>query len=176
MKFTAFLALALLAVAIMRVEALSYGNVVITQATKSVDLNTQLVYEDSFITFKNSGGSSLSELYFALEDKYLARVALITVEDPEDGSLYKHEEIPDPEAAAKHNATIFKIHLKNSLAPSKDIRIKVSVTYYQRMEALPKEITVLEEQLMVFEDSSILFSPYKILLQNSEYKLAGPVK
>lgn len=176
MRATAFILFAAFALTIASTSALSFNNVVITEATKSVDLNTQLVYEDSFITFKNTGSSAINELYFAIETSYLPRVALITVEDPKNGSLYTHQKVNDAETEKKHNATLFKINLKWGLAPGKELKIKISVTYYQRMEPLPKKITTTEDQYVVYEDSAYIFSPYKINTQSSEYKLAGNVK
>jgi len=57
----------------------------------------------------------------------------------------------------------------------KFIELTITETYWERMSFLPKQITIFEDQLVVFNDYTNLFSPYSVASQKSIYKLSGAI-
>jgi oligosaccharyltransferase complex subunit alpha (ribophorin I) len=160
------------------------GNVVNQAVTRVVDLRTHIEEVNVLITVKNTGNAALKQYLLAVPGDKAPRLAYVEASQGKtklapptqitDG-VSGLPSVSDAEggAAALSNATFFSVQLASSVAAGATSDLRVLLVFARTQRPYPESIEQADQQLVMWEDSSLFYSPYATTSQESQIKLAS---
>eukprot|EP01118_Nematostelium_gracile_P010222 TRINITY_DN3502_c0_g1_i1.p1 TRINITY_DN3502_c0_g1~~TRINITY_DN3502_c0_g1_i1.p1 ORF type:complete len:461 (+),score=110.48 TRINITY_DN3502_c0_g1_i1:83-1465(+) len=146
-----------------------YDNIIVTKATRHIDLTTQFSRQNVTLQLESKSGSP-SEFYFALESKSAKSVAQIdafigTSTTPIQSTSQSEE------TAGSKSFTIYKFPLASPLTTSTQVRVAFTLSHTQ--VPFPNSISQSDKQFVKYSDNVYVASPYLVKTQTTTVKLAS---
>jgi hypothetical protein len=85
----------------------------------------------------------------------------------------KSERVSVSDSSAPAGTVFISIHLKDALQSGKSTKLSGSLTFTRTLRPVPAEISQAEAQLVLYEDSLYVYSPYKSAEQSTQVRLAS---
>jgi oligosaccharyltransferase complex subunit alpha (ribophorin I) len=160
------------------------GNVVNQAVTRVVDLRTHIEEVNVLITVKNTGSAALKQYLLAVPGDKAPRLAYVEASQGKTKLAPPTQitegvsglpSVSDAEggAAALSNATFFSVQLASSVAAGDTSDLRVLLVFARTQRPYPESIEQADQQLVMWEDSSLFYSPYATTTQESQIKLAS---
>lgn len=150
-----------------------FDGVVLEDVNRDINLQSQLSRIDTYLKVRNNRDQDIDGFYFAIPNEYHSHLSLLTAQDEDGDLIIVHVDNLNTKLA--NNGTLYYIKFTEKLRKGVKKQLTVIETYWGRMVPFPKEITLFEDQLVVYEDAINLFSPYPVASQKTIYRLAGPL-
>lgn len=152
----------------------TFRDVVIQKIERQIDAQTQLTKIESRLEIKNERETHLKEFYFSIPSESTETLKLwIARDNYEDSLAYEYKILDNLKIKNDYNATLYRVEFNPPLKPGQLKTLKVSEIHWGKMNPLPRQITLLEDQKMLLEESVYYFTPYTVLSQNTNYVLAS---
>jgi oligosaccharyltransferase complex subunit alpha (ribophorin I) len=154
-----------------------FRDITIQKVERRVDCQTQLCKIDTRLDIKNERDSQLKEFYFAIPSESTETLRLFTVRDNyENSPSYTYKILDNLKIKNDYNATLYRIEFDSPLKPGQTKTLKTNEIHWGMMQPYPKQITSLEDQRVLLEDSVYYFTAYTVISQNTDYVLsAAPI-
>ncbi|KAJ0402084.1 hypothetical protein ATCC90586_000269 [Pythium insidiosum] len=157
-----WLPLSLLALA---VAGAAEATIINTSVKRVVDLTKHVVRIHSDIQFVNDDADT-SVYEFALSKQMSERLAFVAAKCGKIAC-----EVVKAEGDAKADVGLYSVVLQEPLAKGEAGHVKLTSYFTRVLTPFPAEVTQTEEQLVVFEDTHVMPSPYLTRTQTTKVKL-----
>ncbi|XP_069045762.1 dolichyl-diphosphooligosaccharide--protein glycosyltransferase subunit 1 [Lepisosteus oculatus] len=142
------------------------------EVKRTVDLSSHLAKITAEILLANQGASPAHSFVVALEPELAGHLAFVGVtvkgEEEEDSALELQET-----TVRGQSGRFFRAQLPSALAGGARLRVAVETVFTHVLRPFPTRITQAERQLVVFEGSHYLYSPYATRAQSTRVRLAS---
>lgn len=143
----------------------------IESVERTVDLKTQYVKSNTNLRIRNVHDLNVDTFYFALPKSLEDRLTLLVFKNRGTSNILKSNIVVAINLKNLYNITLYAVKLDSPLATGERLQINIQEQYYNRMTPFPREITLMEDQLVLFSDSSVFYSPYLVETQRVSYKV-----
>lgn len=145
-------------------------DLVIENASREINLVSQVVVVQTKLTVKNSGNAAVDSVEFCHLDNQMRHAAAIEVFEgkPDEGSRLQPVEST---VGLGSGAVCLTALLAQPLAPGKTTKLQCTATFTRLQIPLPEAVFQNEPQRMLYLDNAYILSPYKILKQTTKVKL-----
>lgn len=145
---------------------------------RSIDLRSHIEDVISTIKIKNNAANPVSTYIVAVAGEKAGRLAFIeaTSADGKRKMLTRSVQInglPKVDTESLTNASFFEVQLPKTLANGDVLELRVLQTFTRTQRPFPESIEQSEQQLVMWEDSSVFFSPYSTTTQDLSIRLAS---
>lgn len=151
--------------------------------SRVADLRTHVEESQLTLTVKNTGSAALTQYLLAVPGDKAHRLAfieaqqgkskLVPVETTVTGLPSISAATNAEGSAALKNASFFAVSLSPALAAGSSIELKVLMVFTRTLRPYPESIEQADQQYVLWEDSSVFFSPYASASQELQVKLAS---
>jgi oligosaccharyltransferase complex subunit alpha (ribophorin I) len=140
-----------------------------TEIERAIDLRTHLEEVTVQITAKNTGSSSASSYIVAVPASKSARLAFV------EGSLSKHKLLSRPVALSgdASGSAFFQIDLPKAISAGDSVTFQVFLVFTRTQKPFPEMIEQADNQLVMYEDSTVVYSVYQTEKQETNVRLAS---
>jgi oligosaccharyltransferase complex subunit alpha (ribophorin I) len=146
------------------------GSFVNTELDRTIDLRTHIEEVTLAIKAKNTGSGSASAYIVAVPAEKAVRLAYVDASAGKQKLIAK--EVALSEAPSK-GGRYFQIDLPKTLAAGESASFNVFLVFTRTQRPFPEMIEQQENQLVMWEDSSVVFSPYTTSAMDTTVKLAS---
>ncbi|GJP51316.1 hypothetical protein CLOM_g10476 [Closterium sp. NIES-68] len=151
------------------------SDLVIVRADRKIDLQTHLVRNSATLKVENAGTSPASSVVLALLVPPPGRLAFATavlLQGKVKSRTFQELPLtPITPSYAVENGVYFEAQLPTPLEPGKTAQVEVYFVVINALTPHPAEITQADPQLVIFEDSHYLTSPYPVRSQSTIIRL-----
>ncbi|EGR31951.1 ribophorin i, putative [Ichthyophthirius multifiliis] len=144
-------------------------NILIEDAVREVDLTQRYASSQTKLRLTNKGETPITHFYYALP-LYQQEQTIIVLLRKLDQSEITGVVVEDINIRHQYNATLIRFELEKALNKNEKVSITIEEKFVNRQEPYPKQITVLENQNILFKDNKYIFSPYYVESQRTIYK------
>ncbi|KAG0553504.1 hypothetical protein KC19_12G016600 [Ceratodon purpureus] len=170
----ALLLLLLVAFTLVSTSAGSTSTFNVIRADRKVDLLTQVVRISTAWKVENSGTEPASEFKLALSAAQAERLAFIEVVIKGKGKNAAVVGLPVVDVAQEGSVTLYTLALPKALNQKETATFESYVALTHQLKPFPEEVTQADAQLVKYDDSAYILSPYPIKTQTAYFKVSSP--
>eukprot|EP00271_Cylindrocystis_brebissonii_P002703 TRINITY_DN13489_c0_g1_i1.p1 TRINITY_DN13489_c0_g1~~TRINITY_DN13489_c0_g1_i1.p1 ORF type:complete len:622 (+),score=114.77 TRINITY_DN13489_c0_g1_i1:92-1957(+) len=164
------------------VAAASEGKLSILKLDRQINLHTQAIRGNYAFKIENKGTSPVSSVLITLPSHQAARLSDAKASSSEGKGKAKKTSLlpiivtPSSELPSKapSNLSFYSISLLSPLAPGSTLSLDYKFVITGLLKPFPPEISQSDPQLLLFEDSHYVLSPYPIKSQTTTITLPLP--
>lgn len=134
--------------------------IVVKNAVRSIDVASQLVKASVKINLENGGTTPIGKFLFTVEPNLQNRLSFIGATSI-DGNKSPLSVVKTTVAGRKGDI-FWKIDLKGPIGPGKTANVEIDYVLTEALSPYPTRITQKEKQLVKYEGSVYLYSPYSV--------------
>nr|CAG4638394.1 EOG090X04O4 [Cyclestheria hislopi] len=141
---------------------------VIKNVDRAIDVSSQLVKISHRLTLQNNGKSTIKQFSFPIQPdarKYLSFLKAKLLEGKDSILKTTEKDI--------NQVPTWIVDLKEGLEPGKTVKVRVDTVFAHHLKPHPAEISQKEKQLVTFQGSAYLYSPYKVTTQTTKVVLSS---
>lgn len=135
------------------------------------NLHSQYAKFESTLSIKNNGDDNVNKFYFTIPKKLESKLFLLTFKVKKAQESFQYKIIENFSLKQKNDVTLYEVTLNHYIPSHEKLQIFIEEQYYNRMIPFPTHITLMEDQLVRFEDNVLFYSPYVVESQKIVYKM-----
>lgn len=145
----------------------------VIRADRKVDLLTQVVRVSTAWKVENVGSEPASEVKLALITAQAERLAFMEVVMKGKGKNVPGAFLPVSDISQQGAVTLYTLTLPKALKPGEFLTFESYVALVHQVKPFPEEISQSDVQLVNYDDSAYILSPYPIKMQTSAFQLSS---
>ncbi|KAL6493304.1 Dolichyl-diphosphooligosaccharide--protein glycosyltransferase subunit 1A [Orobanche gracilis] len=152
---------------------------VISKLDRQIDLSSQIVRTTISLKVENNGNDAVSEVLLPFPEHGVKNLAfLLAVINERRGKTKGYSDnlpinVVNPEGMPP-SLTWYSITLPKTLGKGASVTLEVKAVFTHMLRPFPEKITQAGVQLVAFQDSAHLLSPYAVKVQSLTVKLPEP--
>lgn len=148
------------------------GSFVNTELDRSIDLRTHIEEVTLTVRAKNTGAHAASTYIVAVPAEKAVRLAYVDASVGKQKLNTREVSLSDAPASAK-GARYFQVDLPKTVPAGESTSFTAFLVFTRTQRPFPEMIEQQENQLVMWEDSSVVFSPYQTATMDTVVKLAS---
>lgn len=141
------------------------SNLVIKNAERSIDLQSQVTKITAKIIVENNGKNPVKNFLYAFEPKQKKHVSSVLAHLRE--SIRAELKVTQVKVKEYPEEIFFSVELKDPLQPGRSVNVDVESVLSHELIPHPKEIKQKEKQLVKYTGNVYLYSPYVVTKQST---------
>ncbi|XP_003382687.1 PREDICTED: dolichyl-diphosphooligosaccharide--protein glycosyltransferase subunit 1-like [Amphimedon queenslandica] len=143
--------------------------ILITRASRELDLTSQVVKQGVSLTILNEGDLPANSFLYTVDNVMSDKLAYIEAKGKTKESL----SLEKTTVGSHPGVMTYRIDFASPLTPKETTNVVVNTVFSRVIAAFPKEITQFEKQFVQFVGNAYVFLPYRSKTQNTEIKLSS---
>jgi oligosaccharyltransferase complex subunit alpha (ribophorin I) len=138
-----------------------------------VDLLTQVVRLSTAWKVENAGAEPATEIQLALSTAQVERLAFMEIVVKGKGKNAPGVFVSESDVSKQGSVTLFTFPLPKALKQGEVVSFESYVALVHQLKPFPEEISQADVQLVTYDDSAYILSPYPIKVQTSIFQLSS---
>ncbi|XP_057518097.1 dolichyl-diphosphooligosaccharide--protein glycosyltransferase subunit 1A isoform X2 [Amaranthus tricolor] len=157
-------------------SSLVSSDLILSKVDRRIDLTSHIVRITSTLKVENDGNDEVSELVITFPDQQAKHLALVSAYHNEGRGKTKSRGAslpvkPFQSVEMPQSLTSYSVSLPKKLSKGEGLNLEVLAVFAQILKPFPEQVSQGDFQLVVFQDSAYILSPYAVKVQTLSVKL-----